>query len=153
MRKLVLAALAASAMATPAFAQDSTFTGPRVEALVATSLSLLDNDRETAALLAAEAYRRWPDDPRVRSALWGVITTTGGLLDVHRDEEAAQPAMDMIPGTSTALRAWSQPGSGRTPGPGSAGTGCRRRRRWPGPPVRQAKGSGRRRRPGSRCLW
>lgn len=34
MRKLVLAALAASAMATPAFAQDATFTGPRVEALV-----------------------------------------------------------------------------------------------------------------------
>ena len=34
MRKLVLAALAASAMTTPAFAQDTTFTGPRVEALV-----------------------------------------------------------------------------------------------------------------------
>lgn len=34
MRKLVLAALAASAMTAPAFAQDSTFTGPRVEALV-----------------------------------------------------------------------------------------------------------------------
>ncbi len=34
MRKLVLAALAASAMATPAFAQDTSFTGPRIEALV-----------------------------------------------------------------------------------------------------------------------
>ena len=34
MRKLVLAALAASAMTTPAFAQDATFTGPRIEALV-----------------------------------------------------------------------------------------------------------------------
>jgi outer membrane immunogenic protein len=34
MRKLVLAALAASAISAPAFAQDSTFTGPRVEALV-----------------------------------------------------------------------------------------------------------------------
>ncbi|HEY0624343.1 outer membrane protein [Sphingomonas sp.] len=34
MRKLVLAALAASAMTAPAFAQDATFTGPRVEALV-----------------------------------------------------------------------------------------------------------------------
>ena len=34
MRKLVLAALAASAMTAPAFAQDATFTGPRIEALV-----------------------------------------------------------------------------------------------------------------------
>lgn len=34
MRKLVLAALAASAVATPAFAQDATFTGPRAEAIV-----------------------------------------------------------------------------------------------------------------------
>jgi outer membrane immunogenic protein len=34
MRKLILAALAASAAATPAFAQDATFSGPRAEAIV-----------------------------------------------------------------------------------------------------------------------
>ena len=34
MRKLILVALAASAAATPAFAQDATFTGPRAEAIV-----------------------------------------------------------------------------------------------------------------------
>ena len=34
MRKLILAALAASTAATPAFAQDATFTGPRAEAIV-----------------------------------------------------------------------------------------------------------------------
>lgn len=34
MRKLILAALAASAAATPALAQDATFTGPRAEAIV-----------------------------------------------------------------------------------------------------------------------
>lgn len=34
MRKLILAALAASAAAAPAFAQDATFTGPRAEAIV-----------------------------------------------------------------------------------------------------------------------
>jgi outer membrane immunogenic protein len=34
MRKLILAALAASAAATPAFAQDASFTGPRAEAIV-----------------------------------------------------------------------------------------------------------------------
>jgi DNA-binding SARP family transcriptional activator/energy-coupling factor transporter ATP-binding protein EcfA2 len=75
-----------------------------VEALVATSLSLLDDDREAAALLAAEAYRRWPDDPRTRSALWGVVTSAGGLVDVHRGEAASLPWLDVIPGTRTAVR-------------------------------------------------
>ncbi|WP_285113757.1 BTAD domain-containing putative transcriptional regulator [Leifsonia sp. fls2-241-R2A-40a] len=75
----------------------------RIEALVATSLSLIDNDRETAALLAAETYRRWPDDPRTRSALWGVMTSTAGLVDTHHDEGAVFPSMDMLPGTGTAL--------------------------------------------------
>ncbi|HKP08038.1 MAG TPA: BTAD domain-containing putative transcriptional regulator [Microbacterium sp.] len=112
---LLVAAIAGGSLAAVRGGEaEAAAENTRVEALVATSLSLLDNDRETAALLAAEAYRRWPDDPRVRSALWGVITTTGGLLDVHRDEEAAQPAMDMIPGTSTALRAWSKPGAARS---------------------------------------
>ncbi|WP_363319516.1 nSTAND1 domain-containing NTPase [Leifsonia williamsii] len=76
----------------------------RIEALVATSLSLLDNDRETAALLAAETYRRWPDDPRTRSALWGVMTSTAGLVDMHHDRGALYPSMDMLPDTGTALR-------------------------------------------------
>ena len=76
----------------------------RVEALVATSLALLDNDRETAALLAAEAFRRWPQDPRVRSALWGVVTSTGGFVETHREEGALSPGFAMIPNTSTALR-------------------------------------------------
>ena len=76
----------------------------RVEALVATSLSLLDNDRETAALIAAEAFRRWPADPRVRSALWGVATSTGGLIEVHREQGALPPALAMLPNTNTAVR-------------------------------------------------
>jgi DNA-binding SARP family transcriptional activator/energy-coupling factor transporter ATP-binding protein EcfA2 len=75
-----------------------------VEALVATSLSLQDNDRETAALLAAEAYRRWPDDPRVRSALWGVMTQTGGLVETHHDDEGWLPSFSVIPGSREALR-------------------------------------------------
>ena len=76
----------------------------RVEALVATSLALLENDRETAALIAAEAFRRWPQDPRVRSALWGVAMSTGGLLETHREEGALSPGFATIPNTSTALR-------------------------------------------------
>jgi DNA-binding SARP family transcriptional activator len=76
----------------------------RIEALASTSLSLLDHDREVAELLAAEAYRRWPDDARVRSALWGVTTTAGGLVDTHHDTESWWPSMSIIPGSDTALR-------------------------------------------------
>lgn len=76
----------------------------RVEAVVATSLAVLANDRETAALLAAEAFRRWPEDPRVRSALWGVMMSTGGLVDTHWDDQAYLPAMDVIPGSAKAVR-------------------------------------------------
>ena len=80
-----------------------------VEALVATSLSLLDQDREVAALLAAEAYRRWPDDPRTRSALWGVVTNSGGVVAVHHGADASVPWLDVIPGTGTAVRVSAAP--------------------------------------------
>ncbi len=76
----------------------------RVEALVATSLSLLTTDREVAALLAAESFRRWPDDARVRSALWGVVTNSGGLIDVHHGDDASLPWLDTVAGTGTAVR-------------------------------------------------
>ena len=76
----------------------------RTEALVATSLALRPSDRELAALLAAEAYRRWPDDARVRSALFGTMITAGGLIDTHRLTNVTSSGMIAIPGTSTALR-------------------------------------------------
>ncbi|MGX5772733.1 nSTAND1 domain-containing NTPase [Microbacterium trichothecenolyticum] len=76
----------------------------KVEAVVATSLSLRASDREGAALLAAEAYRRWPDDPRVRSALLGTMTSASGLLDAHATPGAYRTTMTAIPGTGTALR-------------------------------------------------
>lgn len=79
----------------------------RIEALTATSLALLGNDRGTAALLAAESYRRWPDDPRTRSALWGVVVSTGGISAVHHESDAHLPVLDMIPQTTTAVRVQS----------------------------------------------
>lgn len=42
-----------------------------IEALVNESLVLRSTDRDAAALLAVEAHRRWPDDPRTLSALVG----------------------------------------------------------------------------------
>ncbi len=79
----------------------------RIEALIATSLSHLDYNRESAALLAVELFRRWPDDPRTRSTLWGVMTSAGGLHSAHRVSDAYLPVIDMIPGTTTALRVQS----------------------------------------------
>ncbi|GAA1765488.1 nSTAND1 domain-containing NTPase [Agromyces humatus] len=51
-----------------------------VEATVSTSFALRGSERDVAALIAAEAYRRWPDDPRTRSALLGVFTAAQGFL-------------------------------------------------------------------------
>lgn len=51
-----------------------------VEAVVSTSFALRDSERDVAALIAAEAYRRWPDDARTRSALLGVFTAAQGFL-------------------------------------------------------------------------
>lgn len=51
-----------------------------VEAAVSTSFALRESERDVAALIAAEAYRRWPDDARTRSALLGVFTAAQGFL-------------------------------------------------------------------------
>jgi DNA-binding SARP family transcriptional activator/WD40 repeat protein len=74
-----------------------------LEALVNQSLALRPTDRATAALLAVEAYRRAPDDPRTHSALLGTFTAAPGFMGYQH-----LPADDlvfgaMVPGTSTAV--------------------------------------------------
>ncbi len=74
-----------------------------VEALVARSLALRESERDVAALLAAEAYRRWPDDPRARSALMGTLTAAGGFLgNSYLPGPAARPGAG-IPGSDAYL--------------------------------------------------
>ena len=53
----------------------------RIEALASTARELVSSDRDAAALLAAEIYRRYPDDVRSRSALLAVATDTDAVLD------------------------------------------------------------------------
>lgn len=77
-------------------------TGARVEAMVATSLALRSSDRDTAALLAVEAYRRWPDDERVRSSLLGMMTGAEGLVDKWNFGDV-RTAAAVVPGTRTLL--------------------------------------------------
>ncbi|MFA4841798.1 MAG: BTAD domain-containing putative transcriptional regulator, partial [Agrococcus sp.] len=72
-----------------------------IEALLGTSLALRSSERDVSALLAAELWRRWPEDPRARSALMGVVTASGGLLgtrylDVERMTGSATPAGDVL---------------------------------------------------------
>ncbi|MEU1970260.1 BTAD domain-containing putative transcriptional regulator [Microbacterium sp. NPDC019599] len=76
----------------------------KIEALVATSLSLRSSDRDLAALLAVEAHRRWPDDDRARSALFGVMTAAGGLIS-RIDHPGAMIALAILRDGDTALRA------------------------------------------------
>ncbi|MFC9920113.1 nSTAND1 domain-containing NTPase [Agromyces binzhouensis] len=73
-----------------------------IEALVATALSLSSRERDVSALLAAEAYRRWPDDPRTRSGLMGVLQHAGGFMGNAYVDEAPVPGA-VVPGTETAL--------------------------------------------------
>jgi DNA-binding SARP family transcriptional activator/WD40 repeat protein len=56
----------------------------QLEALVGQSSALRTSARDVATLLAVEAYRRWPDDARARSALLGVFSTEPGFLGYQR---------------------------------------------------------------------
>lgn len=56
----------------------------QLEAMVGQSSALRTSTRDLATLLAVEAYRRWPDDARVRSALLGVFSAEPGFLGYQR---------------------------------------------------------------------
>lgn len=74
-------------------------TSAQIEALTSTSLSLRDTERDVAQLLAAEAYRRWPDDARTRSALMGVLTGAHGLVGTTYLSGITEMSGVHIPGT------------------------------------------------------
>ena len=63
-------------------AQDATRKA-RIEALVGRAESIRERQRDTAALLAVEAYRL-ADTARTRSTLFSTFTERGGFLDAHR---------------------------------------------------------------------
>jgi DNA-binding SARP family transcriptional activator/WD40 repeat protein len=55
----------------------------KIEALVGRIVSMRSTQRDTAALLAVEAFRL-ADTPRTRSALLSTFTSDPGFLDIHR---------------------------------------------------------------------
>lgn len=101
---LLVAALVAGGLAVVQGREAATAAeGQRIEALAATSLSMRAADRDVAALLAAELQRRWPDDPRARSALLGSLTAAGGLVSRLVFVEGIRASGAFIPGTRTVL--------------------------------------------------
>ncbi|MGR0219469.1 nSTAND1 domain-containing NTPase [Agromyces sp. ZXT2-6] len=74
-----------------------------VEAMVATALALRTTERDISALLAAEAYRRWPGDARTRSGLMSVLQAAGGLVGRTTLETEGSTYGSLIPGTGRAL--------------------------------------------------
>jgi WD40 repeat protein len=74
-----------------------------IERLVGTSLSLRSSQRGVAALLAVEAHRRWPDDPRPRTALMGTFTASPGLLGTSTVADAKRIVAHPVPGTGDVV--------------------------------------------------
>jgi DNA-binding SARP family transcriptional activator/WD40 repeat protein len=74
----------------------------RVEALVGRADSLRATQRDTAALLAIEAYRM-ADTPRTRSALFSTFTADPGFLDAHRLPADRGSTGIVLPDGETAL--------------------------------------------------
>lgn len=74
-----------------------------IEALVGTALALRSSERDVSALLAAEAYRRWPDDPRTRSGLMGVLQGAGGFLGNTIVADGGNTYGSVIPGTANVV--------------------------------------------------
>ena len=82
-----------------------------IQAVVNQSLALRSTDRDVAALIAVEAHRRWPDDPRVLSALLGTFTGSLGFVSNQYVDDAEQLTGALIPGTTDAVvfRDWMRP--------------------------------------------
>jgi WD40 repeat protein len=74
-----------------------------LEALVNQSLALRPTDRAVAALLAVEAYRRAPDDPRTRSSLLGTFTAAPGFMGYQHLPADEFVSGTPVPGTSSAV--------------------------------------------------
>ena len=74
----------------------------QIEALVGRAESMRATQRDTAALLAVEAYRL-ADTPRTRSALFGTFTNDQGLLDTHRLDRDFGAAGLILPDGATAF--------------------------------------------------
>ncbi|GAA2027048.1 hypothetical protein GCM10009819_07980 [Agromyces tropicus] len=95
-----LAATNARQAETNAAKAEEALDDARVEAIASTARALRSSDRDLAALLAAVAYRRWPDDPRTQSAMLATLAAPEGLVQ-----------STSLPSSGTWMGAAAVPGS------------------------------------------
>lgn len=84
-------------------------TDAQIEALTSTAESIRSTEPGVSALLAVEAYRRWPDDARTRSALMGSMTESVGMVGTSYVPEVREMIGALIPGTREAVLVTSAP--------------------------------------------
>lgn len=76
----------------------------QIDTLSNRSLALRSTDRDVAALLAVEAYRRAPDDPGAYSALLGTVTASPGFAGYTVLPAGSEPlAGAIVPGGHRAV--------------------------------------------------
>lgn len=84
-------------------------TDAQIEALLSTAESIRGTEPGVSALLAVEAYRRWPDDARTRSALMGSMTGSVGMVGTSYVPEVGEMIGALIPGAREAVVVTSAP--------------------------------------------
>lgn len=101
---LLVGALVAGGVAVVSSRESAqTAADARIGETVATSLALRSSDMDLAALVAAEAYRRWPEDPRVRSALLGILSASDGIKRKLYAPDARRATFTALPYANAAL--------------------------------------------------
>ncbi|WES65549.1 BTAD domain-containing putative transcriptional regulator [Microbacter sp. GSS18] len=76
----------------------------RIDALANEVRALRGTDRTVAALLAAESYRRWPDDARARGMMLGLLGSDAGAVEsVYIPDTQQRVGGAILPGEETAL--------------------------------------------------
>ena len=100
---LVLAILAASVAGVSRSDAARARNDAQLQVLVNQSIALQATNRDAAALLAVEAYRRAPGDAHARSALLSTFTAAPGFVGYRRVPGATRIAGSSVPGTATSV--------------------------------------------------
>lgn len=100
---LVLAIVAASVAGVSRSDAARARDAAELQVLVNQSIALQATNRDAAALLAVEAYRRAPGDAHARSALLSTFTAAPGFVSYRRVPDATRIAGSTVPGTATSV--------------------------------------------------
>ncbi|MFE5671530.1 BTAD domain-containing putative transcriptional regulator [Agromyces sp. NPDC056523] len=100
---LLVALIAGGFVVTGAAEIDRQRVEARIEALTSRAESLQATEPDVSALLAVESYRRWPEDPRTRSALMATMTGSLGMVGTGYVERVDEIAGTLIPGSREAV--------------------------------------------------